>query len=119
VAVYPSPLDLPEGAVDRRRYDRDVLTRLDLRGQGPDVGGRLPRPSPAGDAPLEAVRQILAEVRKRGDAAVREYTERFDRVAVDELRVDPAEVASALGAVPSTGPASTSPAAGPGTRRPC
>ena len=100
MAVYPSPLDLPEGAVDRRRYDRDVLTRLDLRGQGPDVGGRLPRPSPAGDAPLEAVRQILAEVRKRGDAAVREYTERFDRVAVDELRVDPAEVASALDALP-------------------
>ena len=45
-----------------------------------DLRSRLPRPDQGGAAPVEAVREILAEVRKRGDAAVREYTERFDRV---------------------------------------
>jgi histidinol dehydrogenase len=77
-----------------------VLTRLDLRGQGGDLTGRLPRPGQAGDAPLEAVRRILADVRARGDAALREYTERFDKVAVDALRVPPEEVAGALDALP-------------------
>jgi histidinol dehydrogenase len=77
-----------------------VLTRLDLRGQGGDLTGKLPRPSQAGDAPLEAVRAILADVRARGDAAVREYTERFDKVAIDELRVPPDEVAAALDTLP-------------------
>jgi histidinol dehydrogenase len=51
-------------------------------------------------AALEAVRQVLAEVRKRGDAAVREYTERFDHVAIEDLRVPAAEVSDALAALP-------------------
>jgi histidinol dehydrogenase len=79
-----------------------VLARLDLRGQGLDVAAQLPRPVPTGDGsePLAAVRQVLADVRARGDAAVREYTERFDRVAVDALRVPPDEVEAALEALP-------------------
>ncbi|MCA1691843.1 MAG: histidinol dehydrogenase [Actinobacteria bacterium] len=77
-----------------------MLTRLDLRGQGGDLAGRLPRPSQGGDVPLEVVRGILSDVRARGDAAVRECTERFDRVAIDGLRVDPAEVSAALRALP-------------------
>jgi histidinol dehydrogenase len=52
-----------------------VLTRLDLRGQATFV---LPRPSAGGDAPLDAVKAILADVQARGDAAVRELTARFD-----------------------------------------
>ena len=52
-----------------------MLNRLDLRG-GSDV--ELPRPSAGGDEPLEAVKAILADVRARGDAAVRELTLRFD-----------------------------------------
>jgi len=80
-----------------------VLTRLDLRGAtGPGLRSRLPRPHQGGAAPVEAVREILAEVRKRGDAAVREYTERFDRVALDDLRVPPADLRAALDAVPPT-----------------
>jgi histidinol dehydrogenase len=67
-----------------------MLTRVDLRGADGDVGSRLPRPHDRDVAPTDAVREILAEVRKRGDAAVREYTERFDGVALDDLRVDPA-----------------------------
>ena len=78
-----------------------MLTRLDLRGEGGDLTGRLPRPSQAGDAPLEAVRGILAEVRSRGDAAVRELTEQFDKVAIDDLRVPAEDVAAALDALPA------------------
>ena len=46
------------------------------------------------------MRAIIADVRARGDAALRELTERFDGVAVDALAVPPAEVAAALDAVP-------------------
>ncbi|HVF14220.1 MAG TPA: histidinol dehydrogenase, partial [Acidimicrobiales bacterium] len=79
-----------------------MLSRLDLRGAtGAGLRTRLPRPHQGGVAPLEVVREILAEVRKRGDAAVREYTERFDRVVLDDLRVPPAELRAALAAIPA------------------
>jgi histidinol dehydrogenase len=78
-----------------------MLTRLDLRGADDDLRSRLPRPHDPGTAPVEAVREILAEVRKRGDAAVREYTRRFDHVTLDALRVAPAELADALDATPA------------------
>ena len=39
--------------------------------------------------PDEGVRRILADVRERGDAAVREWTEKLDGVSVDNLRVEP------------------------------
>jgi histidinol dehydrogenase len=77
-----------------------VLTRLDLRGCGTDVRGRLPRPGADGEEPVEAVRRILADVRARRDEAVRDCTERFDGVAVDSLRVPAADVRSALDATP-------------------
>jgi histidinol dehydrogenase len=54
-----------------------VLTRLDLRG---NADAELPRPSAGGDAPLAAVQAIIADVRERGDVAVRELTAKFDRV---------------------------------------
>ncbi len=84
------------------RYDRPMLSRLDLRGAtGPGLRSRLPRPAQGGGAPVEAVREILAEVRKRGDAAVREYTERFDRVVLDDLLVPASELHAALDALPA------------------
>ncbi|WP_103109006.1 histidinol dehydrogenase [Brevibacillus reuszeri] len=43
----------------------------------------------------EAVQAILLEVRKRGDEALREYTERFDRVRLQQFRVSEAEFAEA------------------------
>jgi histidinol dehydrogenase len=55
----------------------------------------LARPALAA-ANLEAtVAQILQEVRQRGDAAVQEYTLRFDKVAVDHLEVSATELAEA------------------------
>ncbi|MGH9068374.1 MAG: histidinol dehydrogenase [Acidimicrobiales bacterium] len=81
-----------------------MLTRLDLRGAALDraaLVARLPRPGSAKDLPVAAVRAILAEVADRGDAAVRECTERFDGVAVDELAVPGEELSAALASVPA------------------
>src|SRR3954451_9344982 len=77
-----------------------MLTRLDLRGAGADLAGWLPRPALAGDLPVEAVAKIIAAVREQGDDALRELTERFDGVAIDEIRVPPAELDMALAALP-------------------
>lgn len=70
-----------------------VLDLVDLR-DGGDVATVLPRPD-EGDAPIAEVRDIISSVRARGDAALRELTERFDGVLVDELRVPAADVAAA------------------------
>jgi len=78
-----------------------VLTRLDLRGRDGPVASRLPRPEPAPDGPLEAVRAIIAAVRERGDAALRELTARFDGVELASLTVEPAEIAEAAARTPS------------------
>lgn len=73
-----------------------MLQRLDLRGHTGDLRAVLPRPDTGGAAPVAAVADILAGVRGDGDAAVRGYTQRFDGVDIDELRVPPAELGAAL-----------------------
>jgi histidinol dehydrogenase len=81
-----------------------VLTRLDLRGVDvADVADRLPRPpdTPSTTA-VPAVREILAAVRERGDAAVLELTERFDGVRPASLSVPRAEWDLALQRVDPT-----------------
>jgi histidinol dehydrogenase len=78
-----------------------VLRRLDLRGTGTDdLRRRLPRPRSQTEPPVDDVRAVLAEVRERGDDALRDLTERFDGVRIDDLRVPPAEVAAALDTIP-------------------
>src|SRR5579862_9587743 len=76
------------------------LARLDLRGVPADeLAARLPAP-PAGHCfPTEAVAAILDQVRKGGDAALVELTERFDGVAPASLRVPASELTGALDAV--------------------
>lgn len=44
-----------------------------------------------------SVRDILAEVRERGDAAVHEFTQKFDDVTQDDLRVTESEIEAATG----------------------
>jgi histidinol dehydrogenase len=57
---------------------------------------QLRRPAAASDAERRVqVAAIIADVRERGDAAVREYTLRFDKVEVSELVVPAAEIESA------------------------
>jgi len=80
----------------------DVLRRLDLRGTGTDdLRRRLPRPAAQTEPPVEEVRAVLAEVRERGDAALRDFAARFDGVELDDLRVPPDEVARALDEIPA------------------
>ncbi|UDY36024.1 histidinol dehydrogenase [Dermatobacter hominis] len=76
-----------------------MLNRLDLRGVA-DPGGSLPRPSVDGDEPVAAVREILADVRERGDGALLELTERFDGVRLESLRVPADRIEAALAATP-------------------
>jgi histidinol dehydrogenase len=78
-----------------------MLKRLDLRGtSGGDLRASLPRPQAAKEPPVAAVQAILADVRARGDAAVREYAERFDGGAPASFRVPQAELDEALAAIP-------------------
>ena len=78
-----------------------MLSRIDLRDEAGPVAARLPRPAPSARGPLESVRAIIASVRQRGDAALRELTERFDGTAPASLTVGADEIAQAAGRVPS------------------
>jgi histidinol dehydrogenase len=73
-----------------------VLQRLDLRGVSGDLRTRLPRPAAQVEPPIDEVRALLADVRARGDVALRELTARYDGAEVDDLRVAPDDVTKAL-----------------------
>lgn len=73
-----------------------MLRRIDLRGFTGDLSDVLPRPETPTGGPVDVVRDILATVAERGDAAVREYTSRFDGVELDALVVADAELEAAM-----------------------
>jgi len=79
-----------------------VLARIDLRGQPAAaltrqrLAGVLPRAWLDTDAAVAQVRPICDDVRRRGAAAVREYTARFDNVDRPTTRVPAAALADAL-----------------------
>ena len=73
-----------------------MLRRIDLRGFTGDLSDVLPRPETPTGGPVDVVRDILVTVAERGDAAVREYTSRFDGVELDSLVVADAELAAAM-----------------------
>jgi len=77
-----------------------VLATHDLRAVHGDYRAALPATPEAPEAPLEAVRSIIADVRMRGDAALAELTERFDGAAPQTLRVSQEEISAALEAIP-------------------
>jgi len=83
-----------------------MLTRLDSA--QPDFQARLTRLLQFDDAADAAIEQtvaaILHEVKARGDAAVLEYTERFDRLpaaSLASLELRPAQLQAALAALPA------------------
>jgi histidinol dehydrogenase len=75
-----------------------VLDLIDLRAFTGDLATALAPPETPTE-PVEAVRSIIAAVRARGDAAVREYTARFDGCTIDDLRVPGPTVAAALAGI--------------------
>jgi histidinol dehydrogenase len=81
------------------------LRRLSTRAAGFDAELAALTRFEAAEAPAvrEAVRAILADVRARGDAAVLEYAQRFDRISARsaaELEVSPEEMQAALRSIP-------------------
>ena len=75
-----------------------MLRRIDLRGTpvGPGAARLLPRATLDVGAAVAVVEPICDDVRMRGDDAVREATQRYDGVLLEELRVPPADLAQAL-----------------------
>jgi histidinol dehydrogenase len=67
---------------------------------GPDTpAAELRALVPAPEDVADDVRAILADVRERGDDAVREYTSRFDGAELNDLRVPPEQIATAADAI--------------------
>ena len=60
----------------------------------------LARPTATYDDLEPLVAEVFEAVKTQGDAAVRGYTQKFDGVAREELRVSPAEIAAAVERVP-------------------
>lgn len=86
-----------------------MLRRLDLRGYEGDLDEVLPRRSsgpgrpdagdPDEDGPLEVVRAIIADVRRRGDEAILELGERFDGARPRSLVIGSDQMRDALAAI--------------------
>jgi histidinol dehydrogenase len=78
-----------------------MIRRIDLRGASSsdavvDYRAAVPRADFDVEAAVPAVHEICEAVRTRGLEAIREYSERFDGVAVDDIRVPTAVLDEAL-----------------------
>ena len=80
-----------------------MVSRLDARGRHPsEVVSELRRPGGFLSAEVrDAARGILEDVRGRGDEALLEYTERFDGVRPDRVRVPGKEIERARASLPA------------------
>jgi histidinol dehydrogenase len=78
-----------------------MLSRLDLRGTNADLSPLTARGEAVDPSAVEGVRAIIAEVRGRGDDALRDLTEQFDGCTIDKLRVPGDEVLAALEDAPT------------------
>src|SRR5258708_21251210 len=104
----------PGGAQDQARRDAAAhrrlrqsgaqmkLRRLSTRAAGFDAKlAALTRYEAAQDPAVQkTVRRILAEVRARGDAAVRKYAKKFDGVALRQFEIPRTEIQKAIQSVP-------------------
>ncbi len=87
---------------DVAEAERTILCRqpLDQAELSPAVRARLAELFGGPVTAAEAVDQIVRDVRDRGDAALREWTERIDGAQIDRLEVTPEEIRTAYGQVP-------------------
>jgi histidinol dehydrogenase len=79
-----------------------VISRVDLRGKQAsrsELRDVLPRAELNVEVALEVVRPICEDVRRRGAAAVRDYTNQFDHVDVPTTRVPARALTEALAAL--------------------
>ena len=79
-----------------------MISRVDLRGKQAsrsELRDVLPRAELNVEVALEVVRPICEDVRRRGAAAVRDYTNQFDHVDLPTTRVPPQALTEALTAL--------------------
>jgi histidinol dehydrogenase len=79
-----------------------MLRRLDLRGSRPspsELLALIPRAATDVSAALDAARALVDDVRERGEAALLDQAERFDRARPPAVRVPAEELAAALAAL--------------------
>jgi histidinol dehydrogenase len=79
-----------------------MISRIDLTGAGRasvDPRDVLPRAELSVEAAVEQVRPLCEDVRRRGAAAVRELTSRFDGVDLESARVPPQAMMNAVAAL--------------------
>jgi histidinol dehydrogenase len=79
-----------------------MLRRLDLRGSRPspsELLALIPRAATDVSAALDAARALVDDVRERGETALLDQAERFDRVRPPAVRVPAEELAAALAAL--------------------
>lgn len=78
------------------------MRTLDARDMSPeDVASKLERTRPSMDRALDTAREVVEAVRARGDAAVLDYSERFDRVRPPRLVLRRPELEQALVRIPA------------------
>jgi histidinol dehydrogenase len=79
-----------------------LVRKIDARERDPrEVIGRLRRPGGfLSEEVRDTARRIVEDVRDRGDVALLEYTERFDGVRPQEIRVPQSEIDGARGSLP-------------------
>ncbi|HEY3389270.1 MAG TPA: histidinol dehydrogenase, partial [Prolixibacteraceae bacterium] len=53
------------------------------------------RPSADNSDKIETVREVMSKIREEGDAAIREYTNQFDKVDIADFKVSPGEIKAA------------------------
>ncbi|MEU6135750.1 histidinol dehydrogenase [Nocardioides sp. NPDC047086] len=75
-----------------------MIRRIDLRGADPTVDYRaaVPRAEFDIEAATHAVQPIIDAVRERGQEAIAEFSEKFDGVRVEDIRVPAAALTKAL-----------------------
>lgn len=76
-----------------------TMRRVDLQPTEPFTADFIDRAGAFNPGALEAATAIIEEVRAKGDAALRAYTEKFDGVAIDDFRVPESAIGEALAAV--------------------
>lgn len=87
IRIFHNPTEARETILKRQPLDQIEIP--------PALAAGIERIFGAPLTPAQVVERILADVRERGDAALREYTQRIDGVAPDSLTVPSTEVESA------------------------
>ena len=67
--------------------------------QGPNWRDLLPVSSEIDELPIDSVREIISQVRDSGDTALRDLTQKFDGVTLDELTVNEKDLEDAYNSI--------------------